>query len=155
MTDIIFHLVLEKSHLPRCNDVFICYSSKNSEWVQGTLHPKLIAQEFRTLIDFIDFEIGRAIHENIIDAIYKSRKTVFVLSSHSLKSFYARRELHQALAAGTTGHQVIVVQYEKCQMPVEIVHAVHVDWTDEKKRDKFWEKLFNAIRAPLSNETEV
>lgn len=148
-----FFFTLEIPDTPLSNDVFVCYSSKNRQWVHDTLLVNLNKQNFKTFIDFIDFEAGLAISDNIANAIYGSRKTIFVLSNDSLKSFYARAELRQALAAGKTGHQVIVLMYEKCKIPSEITHIVYLDWTDEKNRDKFWEKLYRAIRRPLAYET--
>lgn len=144
---------VEPPEMPRSKDVFVCYSSKNRQWVHDTLLANLKEQGFQIFIDFLDFEVGLDIQENIVNGIYGSRKTVFVLSRHSLKSFYARKELHQALAAGKTGHQVIVIMYEKCKVPAEITHMVYLDWTDENNRDQFWGKLYRAILRPLVNET--
>lgn len=126
----------------------MCYSSKNRDWVHNTLLANLREQHFQTFVDFVDFEIGISIHENIVKGIYGSRKTIFVLSKDSIKSYYARSELSQALNAGrkTGRHQVIVVLYEKCKLPVEIANIVYLDWTAEEKRDQFWEKLYQAIR---------
>ncbi|XP_028409632.1 hemicentin-1-like [Dendronephthya gigantea] len=147
---------IEIPDVPQSKDVFVCYSSKNQEWVHGTLLSNLRAQNFETFIDFIDFEIGLPIHQNIVNGIYGSRKTIFVLSKDSLKSYYARTELGQALAASCrTGHQVIVILYEKCKVPDEISDIVYLDWTDEEKRDHFWQKLYDAIRTPLANELET
>lgn len=103
-------------------------------------------------IDFVDFEIGKTIDDNIVKGIYASRKTLFVLSKDSLKSLYARKELFHALAAGKTGHQVLVILYEKCKAPAEIAGIVYLDWTDDEHRDRFWERLYDAIRRPLPNE---
>lgn len=70
-----------------------------------------------------------------------------------MKSYYARTELGQALAASwRTPHQVIVILYEKCKVPDEISDIVYLDWTDEERRNHFWEKLYDAIRAPLESE---
>jgi hypothetical protein len=124
--------------------------------VQNTLLQNLRAQNFETFIDFIDFEIGLSIEKNIVNGIYGSRKTIFVLSKDSLRSYYARSELSQALAAGRqTGHQVLVILYEKCKVPKEISNIVYLDWVDEKKRHNFWEKLYEAVRRPLANEVEA
>lgn len=138
--------------MTRTKDVFVCYSSKNREWVHATLFPNLRSQDFQVFIDFVDFEIGKTIDENIVKGINGSRKTLFILSKDSLKSFYARKELYHALAAGKTGHQVLVILYEKCKAPAEIAEFVYLDWTDEKNRDRFWERLYSAVRRPLPNE---
>jgi hypothetical protein len=132
--------------------VFVCYSSKNRSWVHEILLPKLKSQHFKVFIDFVDFEIGKTIDDNIVKGIYGSRKTLFILSKDSLKSLYARKELYHALAAGKTGHQVLVILYEKCKAPAEIANIVYLDWTDEKNTDRFWERLYSAIRKPLANE---
>ena len=41
--------------------------------------------------------IGMAISENILDAIYKSRKVIVVLSQNFMKSMWGQFELSQAL----------------------------------------------------------
>mgnify|MGYP002803984866 CR=1 FL=1 len=147
------NIPIEIPDIPRSKDVFVCYSSKNREWVHNTLLQNLRAQNFETFIDFIDFEIGLSIEKNIVNGIYGSRKTIFVLSKDSLRSYYARSELSQALAAGRqTGHQVLVILYEKCKVPEEISNIVYLDWVNERKRDKFWEKLYEAVRRPLEND---
>ena len=122
--------------------------------MHNILFPRLQEQEFQVFIDIQNFEGGIAIEDNIMEGIYGSRKTVFVLSKDSLKSYFARRELRQALSAEKTGHQVIVVLYEKCKVPAETTHLGYfLDWTDEKNRGKFWEQLYHAIRKPLPHET--
>ena len=136
----------------RSKDVFVCYSSKNRYWVHEILFPKLKSQHFKVFIDFEDFEIGKTIDDNIVKGIYESRKTLFILSKDSLKSLYARKEIYHALAAGKTGHQVLVILYEKCKAPAEIANIVYLDWTDEKNKNRFWERLYSAIRKPLPNE---
>ena len=145
---------LEIPDVPRTNDVFICYSSKNKTWVCETLRRNLDAEKFQTKVDK-DFEPGVDIHENVINAIYGSRKTIFVLSKDSLKSYKARTNLRQALVAGRTGHEVIVILYEKCKVPVEIRNKqIYLDWTDEGHREMFWDKLYRAIRRPLRDENQ-
>jgi hypothetical protein len=79
-----------------------------------------------------------------------------VLSKDSLRSYYARTELSQALAARRqTGHQVLVILYEKCKVPEEISNIVYLDWTDGEKRDHFWQKLYEAVRKPLENQVKA
>jgi hypothetical protein len=150
--DIFLYFVTDPPKEPRSKDVFVCYSSKNRQWVHDILFPKLKSQDFKVFIDFVDFEIGKTIDDNIVKGIHGSRKTLFILSKDSLKSLYARKELYHALAAGKTGHQVLVILYEKCKAPALIANIVYLDWTDEKNRDRFWERLYNAIRKPLANE---
>lgn len=145
-------IVSDPPKLPRSKDVFVCYSSKNKDWVHNTLFPKLKTQDFKVFIDFIDFEIGKTIDDNMIRGIYGSRKTLFILSKDSLKSIFAMKELYHALAAGKTGHQVLTILYEKCKTPAAVSNLVYLDWTDEEKKERFWERLFNAIRRPLANE---
>ena len=120
--------------------------------MHDTLFPRLKSQHFKVFIDFVDFEVGKSIDDNIVEGIYGSRKTLFILSKDSLKSFYARKELFHALAAGKTGHQVLVILYEKCKAPAEVAGIVYLDWTDEEQRDRFWDRLYDAIRRPLPNE---
>lgn len=42
------------------------------------------------------YNIGMAIAENVLDAVYKSRKTIIVMSKNFLKSMWGQYELQQA-----------------------------------------------------------
>ncbi|XP_076349861.1 toll-like receptor 4 isoform X2 [Tachypleus tridentatus] len=79
-------------------DVFVSYNSAETEWVYQRLLPALETGEIRlkVCIHDRDFELGRPITENIIEAIAKSRKTLLVLSDSFVKSNWCMFELNMA-----------------------------------------------------------
>ena len=49
-----------------------------------------------TCICLSTIKLGMAIAENVLDAVYKSRKTIIVMSKNFLKSMWGQYELQQA-----------------------------------------------------------
>ncbi|KAJ8306682.1 hypothetical protein KUTeg_015723 [Tegillarca granosa] len=77
-------------------DVFISYSREDWDWVKNTLLPNLSCEGYRVCVDFKDFVPGTEISENILNSIYKSKKTIVVLSKNFLNSVWGQFELQQA-----------------------------------------------------------
>ncbi|XP_022780924.1 toll-like receptor 1 [Stylophora pistillata] len=84
-------------------DAFIIYSSKDSEWVVKTLLPTLEEKHgLKCCVHYRDFTPGIPIRQNMVDSIYKCKKTVAVVSSNFFNSNYCGSELDYAL------HRLIV-----------------------------------------------
>ena len=79
-------------------DAFISYNSADEEWVVKELVPNLEgnAPSFRLCLHHRDFEPGRYIVDNIVSAVYRSRKTVCVVSQHFLRSEWCSLEIQLA-----------------------------------------------------------
>ncbi|XP_054915360.1 LOW QUALITY PROTEIN: toll-like receptor 13 [Poeciliopsis prolifica] len=78
-------------------DAFISYNHHDEPWVIGELLPKLEGEQgWKLCLHHRDFEPGRPITENIIDAIYGSRKTICVISRKYLESEWCSREVQTA-----------------------------------------------------------
>uniref|UniRef100_A0A8C6U8P4 TIR domain-containing protein n=1 Tax=Neogobius melanostomus TaxID=47308 RepID=A0A8C6U8P4_9GOBI len=68
-------------------DAFVSYNVHDEEWVYRELLPELEGRQgWKLCLHHRDFEPGKAIMENIVDAIYSSRKTLCVISHQYLLS---------------------------------------------------------------------
>uniref|UniRef100_A0A8D0FBR2 TIR domain-containing protein n=1 Tax=Strix occidentalis caurina TaxID=311401 RepID=A0A8D0FBR2_STROC len=77
-------------------DSFVSYNSADEGWVLGELVPELERGALRLCLHHRDFSPGRAIVDNIVDAIYNSRKTVCVVSRSYLRSEWCSLEIQLA-----------------------------------------------------------
>uniref|UniRef100_A0A8C6S9J3 TIR domain-containing protein n=1 Tax=Neogobius melanostomus TaxID=47308 RepID=A0A8C6S9J3_9GOBI len=78
-------------------DAFISFNVHDEDWVYNEMLPVLEGEQgWRLCLHHRDFEPGKAIVENITDAIYGSRKTICVISRHYLQSEWCSREIQMA-----------------------------------------------------------
>uniref|UniRef100_A0A673IYP9 TIR domain-containing protein n=1 Tax=Sinocyclocheilus rhinocerous TaxID=307959 RepID=A0A673IYP9_9TELE len=84
------------NHLDFQYDAFISYSAQEEPWVLEELVPKLEGQHgLRLCLHHRDFQPGKAIIDNIVDAIYNSRKTLFNTSGENFSIFSYRNIYHR------------------------------------------------------------
>lgn len=135
-------------------DVFVSYSTDDDDWVKEVLFRNLEKQGYAVNIHFKDFVPGMAIAENIMDAVYKSRKTIVVMSKNFLKSMWGQFELQQAhnRAIAKKTDVLILIKYGKCKVPAKLMGKTFLDWTDEDVIPHFWERLYEAIGKPQEND---
>ena len=125
-------------------DVFICYSSTDRDWVRCTLLQELEARSVKACIDFRDFEVGGFIVQNIADAIYRSRKTIAVLSPDFIHSVWCKHELQMALSR-IENHQVIPILFKDCEVPQTLMNRTYLDWSNPDVQPHFWDQIVRAI----------
>ncbi|KAF3839315.1 hypothetical protein F7725_018032 [Dissostichus mawsoni] len=79
-------------------DAFISYNSSDEQWVMDQLIPNLEGNgsSFKLCLHHRDFELGRNIVDNIVSAVYSSRKTICVVSRNFLKSEWCSLEIQLA-----------------------------------------------------------
>ena len=135
-------------------DVFICYSSLDREWVKNTLLKELESCDIKACIDFRDFVVGAYIVENIADAIYRTRKTIAVLSPDFMESVYCKHELKTALSR-MANHQVIPVLYRPCDVPQNLKNKTYLDWCHADVRPYFWDLLVQAIQKDSKQDIKL
>jgi len=73
-------------------DVFISYSSIDTDWVKGWLLPRLESSGLNVCIDYRDFDIGVPSLTNMENAVERSRKTLLVLTPNWIKSEWTNFE---------------------------------------------------------------
>ncbi|KAM6974372.1 toll-like receptor 2 type-1 [Tautogolabrus adspersus] len=82
---------------PHLYDAFISYNVNDEAWVYRELLPALEGEQgWRLCLHHRDFQPGKPIIENIMDAIYGSRKTICVISRNYLQSEWCSREFQMA-----------------------------------------------------------
>ncbi|XP_064598580.1 interleukin-18 receptor accessory protein-like [Liolophura sinensis] len=131
-------------------DAFISYSSDDEEWVKHILFKRLRNDGYNICVDFKDFTPGMPIAENIMDAIYKSKRTLIVMSEHFLKSMWGQFELQQAhnRAVAKKEDVIILMKLDNCKVPAKLMGKTFLDWADLNVKPHFWERLKDAIGRP-------
>lgn len=77
-------------------DAFVSYNSADENWVMEQLLPNLEGSSFRLCLHHRDFELGLDIVDNIVGAVYGSRKTICVVSQSFLRSEWCSLEIQLA-----------------------------------------------------------
>ncbi|KAG5270942.1 hypothetical protein AALO_G00174080 [Alosa alosa] len=147
-------------------DAFISYNSADEEWVLKKLVPNLEGNSspLRLCLHHRDFEPGRYIVDNIVSAVYKSRKTVCVVSQHFLRSEWCSLEIQ--LASHLLFHElrdVLVLVFLE-HIPERQISAYHrmrkvmlkktyLQWPGSdcadpaQAQELFWVQLRRALRS--------
>lgn len=79
-------------------DAFVSYNSSDEQWIMDQLLPNLEGKgsSFKLCLHHRDFEPGRYIVDNIVSAVYGSRKTICVVSKNFLRSEWCSLEIQLA-----------------------------------------------------------
>ncbi|XP_077977601.1 toll-like receptor 13 [Glandiceps talaboti] len=144
-------------------DIFVSHSSKDEEWVQFVLKPKLEnpPYNYRLCLDFRDFVIGEHITTNIVNAIEESRKTVFILTKNFIDSEWCYFELEMIRQKMFDEHRDAAILVLKDNIPTSKMPGLlkyfmrkgnYIRWSDNKDGEKlFWKKLEAAVRVTSIN----
>ncbi|XP_068570798.1 toll-like receptor 1 [Cebidichthys violaceus] len=145
---------------------FVSYSQHDAEWVQNSLLPNLEGTTggLRICHHEKNFVPGKTIIENIIACVEKSRRSVFVLSAHFVKSEWCHYELyfasHQRLAWGTDSVVLVLLeplpQYlipsKYYQLKSMMGRHTYLEWPQDRAKHRlFWANLRAALQADLPN----
>ncbi|XP_077135479.1 toll-like receptor 2 [Ranitomeya variabilis] len=150
-------------------DAFISYSEMDSEWVENMMIPQLEngAHPLRVCIHKRDFVPGKWIIDNIIDAMERSHKTLFILSEHFVQSEWCKYELefsHFRLFDENNDTAILVVlePIEKATIPKRFCKLrklmntkTYLEWpSEEEEQHMFWDKLKAAVQQEGNPEIE-
>ncbi|CAJ0968282.1 unnamed protein product [Ranitomeya imitator] len=150
-------------------DAFISYSEMDSEWVENMMIPQLEngAHPLRVCIHKRDFVPGKWIIDNIIDAMERSHKTLFILSEHFVQSEWCKYELefsHFRLFDENNDTAILVVlePIEKATIPKRFCKLrklmntkTYLEWpSEEEEQHIFWDKLKAAVQQEGNPEIE-
>ncbi|KAI8497699.1 hypothetical protein Bbelb_243510 [Branchiostoma belcheri] len=135
-----------ENELPKY-DIFISYSSKDLAFAKDILLKELTCRGYEVCVDFKDFTPGVFIVDNIKEGVFRSRKTIIVLSSNFRRSGFGRFELQMAGARKYLERKdvLVVVKIDQCKVPTMLIGRTFLDWTNENVRPHFWQRLENAI----------
>ncbi|KAM9316866.1 toll-like receptor 12 [Gastrophryne carolinensis] len=141
-------------------DVFVSYNKHNEPWVAEQLLPKLELNGppfFKVCIHNRDFEIGKAIVDNIMDSIYNSRWTVCVITHSYLHSNWCSLEMRMAmyrLLAESKDSLVLIFLDKLSREELQHYHRLtklldkktYLQWPDDDKGQQlFWARLRKVI----------
>nr|WKF20657.1 TLR1 [Paralichthys olivaceus] len=149
---------------------FVSYSQHDTDWVHDSLLPNLEgpAGGLRLCLHEKHFVPGKSVVENIINCVEKSRRSVFVLSAHFVKSDWCHYELyfasHQRLSRGSDSIVLVLLkplpQYtipsKYYQLKSMMGRHTYLEWPqDQAKHRLFWANLRAALQADLPNAPVV
>ncbi|KAM6968276.1 toll-like receptor 21 [Aplochiton taeniatus] len=154
-------------------DAFISYNSSDEHWVLDQLLPNLEGNgsAFKLCLHHRDFELGRAVVDNIVSAVYGSRKTICVVSRSFLRSEWCSMEIQ--LASYRLFHELrdvlLLVFLEPIperelsayhRMRKVMLKKTYLQWpgTDcsdpVQAQNLFWDQLKRALRSGRLQEVE-
>jgi hypothetical protein len=127
------------------HDIFISYSSKDSDWVRNTLLSTLESRGFSVIIDFRDFKTGSLSVEEMQRAVEQSRHTIMVLTPSYLKSDWTKFEnaMAQILDPAAQQRKLIPILRETCDIPLRLRILVHRDLRHDEPNQ--WELLIRDL----------
>ncbi|CAH1270380.1 TLR4 [Branchiostoma lanceolatum] len=150
-------------------DAFVSYNHHDRAWVMNELVPHLEegGEEFRLCLDYRDFVPGAPITDNIVNAIYDSRKTVCLVTEEFLKSEWCEMEVQMATYRLFDEQVDVLILVFLEDIPDRALHRYHrlrrlmckrtyLEWPkDPQGKALFWERLKDALktgdRPPIEN----
>ncbi|KAM8808179.1 toll-like receptor 2 type-1 [Eudromia elegans] len=145
-----------------CYDAFVSYSENDSEWVENLMVQELeqACPPFRLCLHKRDFVPGKWIVDNIIDSIEKSRKTLFVLSEHFVRSEWCKYELdfsHFRLFDENNDAAILIllepiqgkdIPKRFCKLRKIMNTKTYLEWpAREEQQQVFWKNLKAALKS--------
>lgn len=144
-------------------DAFVSYSEMDSGWVEAHLIPELEQTDLplQLCLHKRDFVPGGWIIDNIMDAIEKSHRTLFILSQNFVRSEWCKYELdytHFRLFDQNDDTVVLILlePIDKKDIPKKFIRLrkvmnsrTYLEWPrDEDQIPAFWQSLRTAIKRP-------
>lgn len=154
-------------------DAFVSYNNSDEQWVMHHLLPMLegSGSSFKLCLHHRDFEPGRYIIDNIVSAVYSSRKTICVVSRNFLRSEWCSLEIQLASYRLFDEHRDVLVpvflepiserqlsSYHR--MRKVMLKRTYLQWPGSDCNDPlqaqnlFWSKLRRALRSGSRLESE-
>uniref|UniRef100_K1QI23 Toll-like receptor 2 type-2 n=1 Tax=Magallana gigas TaxID=29159 RepID=K1QI23_MAGGI len=140
-------------------DVFVSYAERNRSFATKDVVTRLEEEAgFKVCLHDRDFVPGTDISDNIIGAIRHSRKIIFIVSSHFIKSDWCMYEFHMARYEETVVRKrnctifIFLGDIPLADLPYKIAQVrdqtVFADFPrDAEEESKFWNVLFDAVNA--------
>nr|QCL09083.1 Toll-like receptor 2 [Lutjanus peru] len=144
-------------------DAFVSYSEMDTGWVEAHLIPELEEAEppLQLCLHKRDFIPGGWILDNIMNAIDKSHRTLFVLSQHFVRSEWCKYELdytHFRLFDQNDDAVVLIllepidketIPKKFCKLRKIMNSRTYLEWPgDDDHIPRFWQSLRTAIKRP-------
>ncbi|XP_035604654.1 toll-like receptor 13 [Oncorhynchus keta] len=144
-------------------DAFVSYSGKDERWVVEELLPNLEKRGppfLRLCLHSRDFQLGKDIVENITDSLYRSRRTLCLVSRHYLHSNWCSLEMKLATSRLQVEQRDILLLVFLEKIPPRRLSAHHrlarlvktrtyLDWPqDPHQHQAFWDRLWAKLKPP-------
>jgi len=135
------------------HDVFISYSHRDKQWVDGVLVPNLRNNGLRVLTDD-DFVVGISAIENMSNAVRQSKRTLVVLTPDWVSSEWTSYEgfLTSYVDPSGKAQRIIPVMLKPCTPPEWIGFRTRVDLVDDAQ---FARQMMRLVRTLSDAPPEV
>ena len=134
-------------------DAFIIYSTKDKDWVKKTLLPTLEDKHgFKCCVHDRDFIAGVPFRDNMVDSVYKSRKTVAVVSRSFFNSRYCGNELEFALhrLLERRDNSLVITKLDdvnRNKLPKALKKRSYIDYPNSKEKQTWEKNLVKCLRV--------
>ena len=149
-------------------DVFVCYSSNDSDWVKQVLLPELENNSeppFRVCEYERNWLAGQNLFQCITESIEKSRKVLFIVTNSFVRSRWCQIELtfaQEHLMDKDNDNTILAIMEEiepenmAPNLLLEMKRKVYMEWTnDELGQRLFFQKMKQSLRSKGSSITRA
>ncbi|XP_062373911.1 toll-like receptor 13 [Sardina pilchardus] len=141
-------------------DVFVSHADKDERWVMEELLPNLERRGppfLKLCLHSRDFQLGKDIVENITDSLYRSRRTLCLVSRHYLRSNWCSLEMRLGTYRLQVEHRDVLILVFLEKIPSNLLSAHHrlarlvktrtyIEWPqDPAQQEAFWERLWKKL----------
>ena len=132
-------------------DAFIIFSSEDSQWVINTLIPTLEENHgMKCCVHYRDFTPGVTFRKNMVDSVYKCKKTIAVVSTHFFNSKYCGSELDYALhrLMEKRDDSLVVIKIDdvdRRKLPKELQKLSYIDYAKSVEKESWEKKLVDCL----------
>ena len=136
---------------PHYHGIFLSHTHHDKQFVKR-LKSELNQRGVEDVwVDEAEIMVGDSLQKKIEEAITKTRFFGVVLSPHSVKSRWVKKELELAMQMELEKDSVVVLPllFEKCEIPPFLRAKVYADFTSPDRFDESLEKLMR--RLALTN----
>ena len=133
-------------------DAFVIFSSQDSDWVVNTLIPTLEKKHgLKCCIHYRNFTPGVLFRDNVVDSVYKCRKTLAIVSTHFFDSNYCGSELDFALhrLMEKRDDSLVVIkldEVDKRKLPMELQERSYIDYSKSVEKEAWEKKLVDCLK---------
>ena len=138
-------------------DAFIIYSTRDEDWIKKTLLPTLEDKHgLKCCVHYRDFIAGLPFRNNMVDSVYKSRKTVAVVSQSFFDSKYCPHELDFALhrLLEKRDNSLVVIKLDdvdKNKLPKALQKRSYIDYPHLKEKQAWKRNLVKCFEVRGEN----
>ena len=141
-------------------DIFLSYSSRDRDWVEGTLLKILEDHGYKVCFDERDFKLGSILVEEITKAVYTSYKVLAVVSPDYLRSRWCVEmefllTYTKILNKHGPTNSLLVIKYKPCHMPTVMTRKIYLDYTALENQPSMLKACWNRIMVSFGRERPV